>query len=74
MKNSNEKFKEVVRDVISGMANIEYDDREKSIMLLSLILNVSHMTKDYDTYQNTIDTLREIEQKEAKAKVYTKKM
>ncbi len=73
MNNSNEKFKEVVKDVISGMADIKYEDREKNIMLISLVLNLSHMTRDYDTYQNTIDKLREIEQKEEKVKVYTKK-
>ena len=73
MNNSNEKFKEVVKDVISGMADIKYEDREKNIMLMSLVLNLSHMTRDYDTYQNTIDQLREIEQKEEKAKSYTKK-
>ena len=73
MNNSNEKFKEVVKDVISGMADIKYEDREKNIMLMSLVLNLSRMTRDYDTYQNTIDQLREIEQKEEKAKSYTKK-
>ena len=73
MNNYEEKFEEVVSDVISKIFDIKYEDTDKNIILTSIGMNLSHMTRDYETYNKSIDTLRNCELEEKKSKVLSKK-
>ena len=72
VENINEKFDEVVTDIVMFIANLSYDDVEKEILRNELLLNLNVMCENYDSYLHALSVLNE--DKNQQAKTYSKSL
>lgn len=51
------KFDEIVSDFLMTFNDLEYEDREKNIFKIELILNIRKLTESYEQYKESISIL-----------------
>lgn len=53
-----EKFDEVVSDILEKIFNMKYEDKEKEIIRTNIMMNLYQMTRNEKTYDKNMQVLR----------------
>jgi len=54
----NDKFDEVVSDILEKIFSMKYEDKEKEIIRTNIMMNLYQMTRDDKIYEKNVQTLK----------------
>ncbi len=52
-----DKFEEVSLDVIKKISKLNYEDKDKQLLLDNILLNISHLLMSEETYNKNVNIL-----------------
>ena len=59
-----DKFDEVVSDILDKIFNMKYEDKEKEIIRTNIMMNLYQMTRSEKSYDKSVQVLRYVNRQE----------